>query len=173
MNSHIRQSREFLQTSGLKTGTGPYATWKKRGIDQRVIDAALLAAVQHLRFISMDVKADQVLRLAYEMGCRHPDVVDSWAGLLAVPGRLADFEAAAEVCDHALLLQDGSTSDAWRRLRSRRNQLSGRAQRLVVRPSGNVDEDGNAIPVRKHTPATPRRSRNPRFTRMPTRTSAS
>jgi len=165
-------AREFLQTSGLKAGTGRYTTWLQHEVDERVIDAALFAATLYLRMVSNDVKADQVLRRAWEMGCRHPDVSDAWAGLLAAPGRLADFEAALDACDEALNLQDGSTSDAWLRLRSRRNQLSGRAQRLVVRPSGNYDDDGNVIPLRKHTPATPRRTRIPRFTREPSRTSA-
>ena len=59
-----------------------------------------------------------------------------------------------------------STSESWLRLISRRNQLAGRVRRLTIRSSGQYDEDGNPIPLRRHHPEAPRRSRLPRFIRQ-------
>lgn len=165
-------AKGFFQTSGVEVGTGGYTTWKRRGVDERVVDAVLFACTKYLRSISNGVKADQIVRLAWKVGCRHPDIADAWSGLLATPGRLGDLEAATRVCNEALKLQDGSTSDAWLRLISRRSQLAGRAQRLAFRPSGSFDEDGEPIPARSHHPSTPRRTRTPRFIREPTKTYA-
>jgi hypothetical protein len=74
--------------------------------------------------------------LAWEMGCRHPDIAEALAGLVAAPGRLADFEDATAIWNEALEERHGLTSDSWLGLLSRRNQVAGRAQRLVLRPSG-------------------------------------
>jgi len=68
--------------------------------------------------------------------------------------------------DTALATQRGSTLDGWVRARSRRDLLAGQAQRLVVRYTGDFDDDGNPIPLRRHHPEQPERPpRTPRFQR--------
>ena len=149
--------------TGKEAGTGAYTSWLGRGVDQRVCDAALWRCVEHWRAVEMVKRAEQVIELGWAAGCRHPDLADAYAGQLAASGRLASYERAIDVCDEALGVADGSTHPGWARLRSRRNQLAGRRQRLVVRPSGKFDEDGNPIPARRHHPTKPRRTRPMRF----------
>lgn len=86
----------------------------------------------------------------------HPDLDAAYAGQFARLGRLASYERAIDVCDEALGVADGSTHPGWARLRSRCNHLAGRRQRLVVRPSGKLDEDGNP-PARRHPASEPPR----------------
>ena len=126
-------------------------------------DAALWRCVQHRRTVEMFKRAEQVIELGWAAGCRHPDLADAYAGQLAASGRLSSYERAIDVCDEALGIAGGSTHPGWGRLRSRRNQLAGRRQRLVVRPSGRFDEDGNPIAARRHHPDRPRRTRPMRF----------
>jgi DNA polymerase III epsilon subunit-like protein len=156
----------YLRTSGRVAGAGTYSNWKRAGVDERVLGGALLACADYLRTTGNPSEAARVARLAWEKGCRHPGIADALAGLVAAPGRLADFEAAAAICDEALLYRAGSSSDGWLVLLSRRNQLAGRAQRLRLLPSGQYDENGNPIPLRRHHPETPRRTRAPRFIRQ-------
>jgi DNA polymerase III epsilon subunit-like protein len=158
-----RYARGFFEMTGKEAGTGAYTSWLGRGVDQRVCDAALWRCVEHWRAVEMFKRAEQVIELGWAAGCRHPDLADAYAGQLAASGRLASYERAIDVCDEALGVADGSTHPGWARLRSRRNQLAGRRQRLVVRPSGKFDEDGNPIPARRHHPTKPRRTRPMRF----------
>jgi hypothetical protein len=62
---------------------------------------------------------------------------------------------AADVCDEVLLSRDGGTFDGW----AERGQLLGRLERRRPRPSGELDEDGNPVPVRRHHPEDPRSTR--------------
>ena len=50
----------------------------------------------------------------------------------------------------------GSTLEGWTELGAKRAQLLGRLERLRVRPSAELDEDGNAVPVPRHHPDVPR-----------------
>lgn len=158
-----RYARGFFEMTGQEAGTGVYTTWLRRGVDRRVRDAALWVCVEHWRDVEMFKRAEQVIELGWHAGSRHPDLTDAYAGQLAAGGRLVSFDRALEVCEEALDTADGSTHPGWGRLRSRRNQLAGRRQRVLVRPSGEVDEDGNPIPARRHHPANPRRKRPSRF----------
>jgi len=158
-----RYARGFFETTGREAGTGAYTTWIARGVDRHIADAGVWITVEHWRSIGQDVRAQQMIDLAWEAGCRHPDVADAYAGQIAAAGRLADLEAGVTICDTALLTRNGSTHEGWILLTSRRNQLAGRAERLRVRPSGTFDGDGNPIPLRRHHPTTPRRTRQRRF----------
>lgn len=158
-----RYARGFFEMTGREAGTGAYTSWLKGGIDPRVADTALWICVQEWRRQQQHARAEQVVELGWHAGSRHPDLVDAYAGALAAPGRITHLDAALGVCSETLAQQAGSTHDSWRRLASRRNQLAGRRQRLLVKPSGQFDPDGNPIPTRRHHPTNPRRTRPPRF----------
>lgn len=161
-----RYADGFFETTGREAGTGAYTTWRAKGTDARVADAAVWLCVEHWQSIEQDVKASRLAQLAWDAGCRHPDVAVAYAGDLAAPGRIADITAALDVIDEAVSTQGGSTIDGWVRARSRRDLLAGQAQRLVVRYTGEFDADGNPIPRRRHHPEQPERPpRTPRFQR--------
>lgn len=158
-----RYARGFFEMTGKEAGTGAYTSWLARGVDRRVCDAALWVCVERWRDVAMFKRAEQVVELGCHAGSRHPGLADAYAGQLAAGGPLGNLERALEICDQALETAEGSTHPGWGRLRSRRNQLAGRRQRLLARPSGEVDADGNPIPARRHHPSTPRRTRPARF----------
>ena len=160
-----RSVETFFGTSGKKVGLGTYANWEKKGMDPRVLGAALWAIVEYLRASGQSSEADRVVRIGWDKGSRHPSLAEALAGMLAAPGRLTDLEDGLRICDEALSSRAGATTNAWLALVSRRNQLAGRIRRLSERPSGRFDEDGNPIPLRRHHPETPRRTRSPRFIR--------
>jgi hypothetical protein len=88
-----------------------------------------------------------------------PDLPDyDWTADSAVALR-----RAAEVCDEALLSRDGSTFDGWTELGAKRGQLLGRIERRRAGSAVKLDADGNSIPVRRHHPEQPRRTRPRRF----------
>lgn len=156
-------AKGFLRLSG-KTKEGPWLTWTGQGLTQ-VADAALWACVEHWRAIGQADYASQLIRAAWEQGCRHPDITDAYAGQLAAAGRTTDIRTALAACKTALRTQHGDTHEGWTRLHGRTQQLAGRLQRRKVRPSGKFDADGNPIPVRRHHPENPHRVRAPRFRR--------
>ena len=156
----------LLNTVGRNRGRGSYVKWADDGVDQRVCDEGLLRVIDHGRSIDRDTDADRVVILAWDLGCRHPDVADAYAGLLAGPGRPADLQADLDVCDQAFEQRRGSTHTGWSRLWSRRNQIARRAERLAIRHSGVYDEDGNPVAQRRHTPANPRKTRPAKFLRQ-------
>jgi len=160
-----RSVETFFGTSGKKVGLGTYANWEKKGMDPRVLGAALWAIVEYLRASGQSSEADRVVRIGWDKGSRHPSLAEALAGMLAAPGRLTDLEDGLRICDEALSSRGGATTNAWLALVSRRSQLAGRIRRLSERPSGRFDEDGNPIPLRRHHPETPRRTRSPRFIR--------
>jgi len=159
-------AKGFFEMTGREAGTGAYTSWMRRSIDPRVADAAIWLCVQYWNGVGQAARAEQVVHLAWDAGCRHPDVADAYAGQLAAAGRLTDLDAGISICDAALAARHDSTHEGWLRLQSRRNQLAGRAQRLQVRPSGLYDEDGNPIPLRRHHPDTPRRRPTTRFVNL-------
>ncbi len=159
-------AKGFFEMTGREAGTGAYTSWNRRSIDLRVGDAAVWLCVQYWNDIGQAARAEQVVHLAWDAGCRHPDVADAYAGQLAAAGRLADLTAGIDICDIALSVRHDSTHEGWVRLQSRRNQLAGRAQRLQLRPSGQFDEDGNPIPLRRHHPDAPRRKPTARFVNL-------
>jgi DNA polymerase III epsilon subunit-like protein len=158
-------AKGFLRPNGVNAGTGVYTTWVTSGVDARVADAAVWLCIEHWRAVGQPVRADQVIHLAWDAGCRHPDIADAHAGAVAARGSRTDFAAATKVCDASLKTRHGSTHEAWVRLLSRRNQLAGRRDRLTVRPSGRFDANGRPIPARVHHPTEPHRTRGQRFAR--------
>lgn len=160
-----RYAAGFFETKGREAGTGAYSTWINTGTDRRVADAGVALCVQHWDNAGQPVRAGQVASRAVSAGCAHPAVAERQAVDIAAAGRAADLDAAVAVCDAALATRDGSTLEAWASLDTRRSLLAGRAHRVAFRHSGTYDEDGNPIPVRRHHPDTPRRTRRPRFQR--------
>jgi hypothetical protein len=80
------------------------------------------------------------------------------------PSRVAErLTEARDICDEALLHRASSTGDGWTELREVRNRIAGQLARRQVRPSGKTDRDGNPIPVRRHHPERPERTRPGRF----------
>ena len=158
--------RGFFQTTGRAAGTGTYTTWIAKGVDHRLADATMQVCVRYWRSVGQDVRAQQLVSLAWKAGCRHPDLADDYAGQIAAAGRAADLAAGVAVCDDALLVRDGSTHEGWTRVLSRRNQLQGRVERAQVRYTDRLDEDGNPIPLRRHHPQTPRRTTRTRFVQL-------
>lgn len=158
-----RYAKGFFEMTGAEAGTGAYTNWIATGVDPRIADAAVWLCVEHWHQVGQDTRAGQVVQQAFDAGCRHPDVADAYAGQLGAAGRLTNLNAGVAVCEQAAMSRQGSTHEGWTRLASRHSQLAGRAQRLTARPSGQFDEDGNPIPMRRHHPDTPRRSRPGRF----------
>lgn len=159
-----RYARGFFETTGKEAGTGAYTTWCDKGAGI-IADTAVAICIDHWRAIGQATRAVQVAQLAWGAGCRHPDVVDAYAGQVAAAGARTDLRAALAAAKRTLRARRGSTHEAWNRLQARSHQLAGQLERLRVRPSGRVDVDGNPIPLRRHHPATPRRSRPRRFAR--------
>ena len=155
----------FFETKGKESGTGVYSTWTSTGVDARIVGAAVAVCVRHWDDVGQTVRAGQVAAGALAAGCPHPEVTERHAVDVAAAGRAADLTAAVSVCDAVLAHRDGSTLEAWSSLETRRGLLAGRARRLAFRHSGEYDEDGNPVPVRRHHPETPRRVRHPRFQR--------
>lgn len=139
-----------------------WASWQRAGSGQ-VADAALVQVIAHWRRADHGGRADNVTTKAWQAGCRHPDVVDSCASLIAAPGRVVRLNEGVEACDEALALAGRSTNEAWLRLLARRAQLAGRRRRLMSRPSNKIDTDGKPVPYRRHHPTNPQRQRCGRF----------
>jgi hypothetical protein len=87
----------------------------------------------------------------------------AYANLLAAPGDETALRRAADVCAEALS-RDGSTFDGWIELGAKHAQLLGRPEHRRLRPSGELDDDGSPVAVRRHHPETPRRTRPRRLT---------
>jgi hypothetical protein len=126
---------------------------------------ALRVVHDYWRSIGQSTRAGQLAQLAWAAGAREPVTAEAHAAALARGGREADLDAGLAVCEQALLARTGSTDDAWRSLTTRRAAIEGRLARRRVRYRDEVDGDGRPIPIRPHHPASPRRTRPPRFQR--------
>jgi len=154
--------KTFLHLSGAEAGRGVLTTWL--GKDRRLLtEAAGWLVHQQHRAAGHEVAAQAFARLASLAGAREPRLMAAYANLLAAPGAEADLRRAVEACEEALLSRGGSTFEGWAELGAKRAQLLGRLERLRVRPSDQLDEDGNPIPTRRHHPEVPRRTRARRF----------
>lgn len=160
-----RYARGFFETTGVERGTGAYTSWLTAGHDQRICDAALWLCVEYWRAVGQDGRGGHVIEYGWDAGSRHPDIADAYAGQLAAAGRISDLEAGLAICTIALATRNESSHPGWNRLRSRRDLLAGLAQRRAFRPSGQFDEHGNPIPLRRHHPDQPRRTHPSRFQR--------
>jgi hypothetical protein len=157
------QSRKsFLHLSGVDLGRGVLTTWL-RARRRLLAEATAWVVYQEHRAAGQLTSAEMFARYAHIAGTREPRLVAAYASLLAAPGSVDALERAISTCDEAFLSRSGSTAEGWTQLAAKRGQLLGRLSRLRTRPTGELDEDGNPIPVRRHHPAEPRRTRGRRF----------
>ena len=154
----------FFETTGRNAGTGAYAEMCRLG-HRRLADAALRLVHRHWAEAGQNDRAEALAAQAVAGGCSDPEIAGAHAVALAEGGREADLRAGLAVCDQALGSSDGSTDDAWRALLVHQMRIAGRLRRVRGRDSGTFDADGNPIPVRRHHPTNPRRSRPTRFLR--------
>ena len=154
----------FIETNGRRAGTGAYDGLVRSG-HRPLADVALRLVATYWRKKGQTVRADQLAGLAWRTGCRDPQIVEWHAMSLAAGGRDADLLAALAVIEPTLALRSGSTDVAWDSLAVRKLLIEGRLERRRVRESGELDADGKPVPVRRHTPASPRRIWPARFLR--------
>jgi DNA polymerase III epsilon subunit-like protein len=154
--------KSFLHINGKDTGRGVFTTWRQDG-RRLLADATAWVVHERHRTGGQEVSAQTFAQLAWKAGCREPRLVAAYANLLAAPGDEAALRRAADACEEALQSRDGSTFDGWTELGAKRAQLLGRLERRRAGSAVKLDEDGNPIPVRRHHPEEPRRTRPRRF----------
>lgn len=153
----------FLRTTGAHAGTGVFSTWRKEG-REHLADHTAWLVYQHWRQVGQYARADLLAYYAWAAGGRDPRLVAAYVRLVASRGGEKSLRDAADFAAIALMSCEGSTDDGWQALAVQRAKHLGAATRLAGRPSAEFDEDGKAIPVRRHHPQVPRRSRPRRFT---------
>ena len=154
--------KSFLHLTGEDTGSGVLTTWLSKD-RRRLSEAAAWLVHQEHRRAGQQVAAQSFARLAYAAGAREPQLAAAWASLVAAPGGEAQLRRAVGICEEAFLSRGTSTFEGWAALGAKHAQLLGRLDRLRVRPTDALDEDGNPIPARRHHPDEPRRTRPRRF----------
>ncbi len=152
----------FLHTNGADTGKGVYLTWKAHGRD-RLADYTAYLVWRHWRDHSQHTRAELVAHHAWAAGCREPRLASIHAATIAAPGGTSHFQRGIDICDQALGARRGSSDDAWPQLLARRAQLQGRLARRTDRLTATTDDNGQPVPVRRHQPTAPRRTRPSRF----------
>lgn len=157
LTGKTQASKSFLHTSGASTGRGVFTTWQAAG-RSRLADYAAYLVWLHLRDEGQYGRGELLAGYAWQAGGREPRLAS-----IAAPGSAGHLQRGIDICDEALLSRQGSSDDAWPELLARRAQLQGRLTRLTTRFSDQLDEDGNPIPIRRHHPTEPRRTRPPRF----------
>lgn len=140
---------------------GVFSTWREQKLT-RLADHAAWLVHQHWIADGQANRAELVARYAWQAGGRDPRLVAAHARRVAGPGSLDRLRQARDICDETLLGCLGSTDDGWTELRATRNRIAGN---LARRPrfTGDLDADGNPIPVRRHHPDSPKRTRRRRF----------
>jgi DNA polymerase III epsilon subunit-like protein len=155
---NANQANGFFVTSGHAAGTGGYAKMSKT--NRRLADTALRLTYRYWVEHDHSAKAVALARLALETGCLDPEIAGAYAHVLATGGRL---EMGRTLCDRVLATRHNSTDPAWAGLEMQSAAIEGQRQRLQVRYT--TDDAGNSIPVRRHHPEFPHRTRTPRFLR--------
>lgn len=154
-----------LKPSGAGKGTGTYTTWLDRGWDRQLADAAVAEVVARWQADDNPGWAMTVANDAFDLGCRHPDVVRLVAETRADPGTADNLQAAVALVDAVLDDADGSTHPGWRRLAQHHRLLAGQLRRSRGIDTGELDAGGNPVYVPRHHPTNPRRPPHPdRFT---------
>lgn len=154
--------KSFLHTTGADLGRGVFTTWLAAGRRELAEASAWLVYEEHRHAGQLETAA-MFARYAFLAGAREPRLAAAYASLLAAPGSLDALQRGIDTCDETFLSRQGSTDDGWAELASRRGQLLGRASRLRDRTSGQLDADGNPVPLRRHHPLVPHRTRARRF----------
>lgn len=154
--------KSFLHLDGKGTGRGVFTTWRKDG-RPLLADATAWIVHERHRTGGQAVAAQSFAQLAWKASLREPRLVAAYATLFAAPGDEAALRRAADACAEAFLSRDGSTFDGWTELGVEQAQLLGRRERRRAGSAVKLDDDGNPVPVRRHHPETPRRTRPRRF----------
>jgi DNA polymerase III epsilon subunit-like protein len=155
-------ARSFLHTQGAGSGTGVFTTWHATG-HGRLADHAAWLVHEHWRATGQHLHALSVARYAWTAGGRDPRLAAVHARNVATPGSVETLQRGIDICAEALFGRSGSTDDGWHDLLATRGRLAGQLARRRFKPSGAIDTNGNPIPIRRHHPATPERSRRGRF----------
>ena len=158
----VRHARDFLRTTEVHRSV--WATWTNNGHEQ-VADAALVHLIWFWEDLGQRVRSTQVAQLAWHHGCRHPDVTAVYVRQVAAALDTKSLRRAMAITRLTMRRRDGSTHEGWHRLEARYRQAAAALERSQVRWSGYFDADGNPVPVRRHHPETPRRTRPRRFQR--------
>lgn len=160
-------ARGFFETTGKEAGTGPWAVWRAHAKTDRtrLADAALRHVHDYWRATGQDGRASTLARMSWNLGAREPNLAAAHASALSAGGRDVDLAAAHDVSQQALATRGGSTADGWPELAAMTAYLDGRINRSRVRYSDQFDADGNPVPIRRHHPDNPRRTRPARFLR--------
>lgn len=164
----------FLPFTGLHSRTG-YSIWSNWTKDGRgpLADAALWRCFEWWTDNNQSGSAALLAQVSWNAGCRHPRITDAYIDSVAAGGRPADLKAAIDIADTTLAVTPKlGPPEHWRALQARRTWLAGQLARGTTRYTGDLDADGNPIPVRRHHPDKPRRSRPTRFLRQVTPPSA-
>ncbi len=160
----------FLHFTGQagRDGAGVWPKWVAAG-DGALADAALWRCYEWWRDNGHATSAALLAQAAWNAGCRHPRLTDAYMNALAVSARPADIQAALACADDTLRSATRlGPPEHWRALEARRARLAGLLARGQVRLSNKLDADGNPIPIRRHHPTNPRRTRPTRFLRSNT-----
>lgn len=157
-----QSARSFLHTSGVNEGSGVFTTWHHQDLGL-LADYAAWLVYQHWVNTGQTNRAEVLARYAWVAGGRDPRLVAAHAQRVASSGSAQRLAEATGICNETLLACGGSTDPGWGELRAVRNRLAGQLARRALRPSGEVDDDGNPIPVRRHHPEQPERTRHRRF----------
>jgi hypothetical protein len=152
----------FLKTMGRDAGTGTYVIVCRLG-HTVLADAGLRAAYRYWRDAGQTARAQQLAHYGCAAGSRDPVIVEAHATDVAAGGREADLMAALAVIGPTLAQRAGNTDEAWAGLEIRASHIEGSLERR--RALYRIDEHGNRVPVRRHHPENPRRTRPSRFLR--------
>jgi len=159
---HTQSQGSFMRTNGANAGKGVFTTWHAKGHGQ-LADYAAWLVHEYWQSAGLATRAELLARYAWLAGGRDPRLCAVHARNTAAPGSATHLQSGIDICEKALLDRAGSTDDGWRDLQATRGRLAGQLARRTLKPSGQVDTAGNPIPVRRHHPETPERTRRTRF----------
>lgn len=162
MTDRTQSQKSFLHTSGANAGKGVFTSWHSTGLG-RLADSAAWLVHEQWQSAGHPTTAEALARYAWLAGGRDPRLSAVHARNTAAPGSAKHLQAGIKICEETLLGRAGSTDDGWRDLLTTRGRLAGQLARRSFKPSGHVDEDGNPVPIRRHHPTTPERTRGARF----------
>ena len=121
-----KTAEKLLDTTGREAGTGGHLVMRKR--DERLAEMALRVARRHWLDLGQTMRADLVADLAWEAGCRDPEIAEAQAVAVASGGREADLAAALAIGHEGIVRRAGATEVVWGSLETRRALLDGRRE---------------------------------------------
>lgn len=152
----------FLPFTGAHARSG-YSVWNNWTLAGRgpLADAGLWRCHEWWTDNKQAGSAGLLANIAWNAGCRHPRITDAYIDAVAAGGRPAHLKAALTIADTTKL----GPPEHWHALHGPRTWLAGQLDRGTTRYSSDLDEHGNPVPLRRHHPATPKRTRPIRFLR--------